>query len=260
MSAPVFVDPAAADARPGDVLLVGGPEGRHASQALRLAVGEAVDVVDGRGIRASGTVSAVFPGRLEVSVGSLSRDDDRPVVLVQALAKGGRDEAAVEAVTELGATGVIPWQASRCVVKWAGKKAQAGRDRWAAIAVAATKVARRARVPEVSDPVPTAGLAPLVDKAVSRGALVLLLDEAATVGIRERVDPVGPGGEVWVLVGPEGSIAPEEAALLAEAGALPTLLGPYILRSGTAGPAAIAAVKALSGDWTPPQGASGALG
>lgn len=260
MSALVFLCPAATGAKPGDVLVLDGSEGLHATQSLRLAPGESVDLVDGKGTRALGTVVSAATGRLEVTVTEVSLEEDRPVVLVQALAKGGRDEAAIEAATELGATRVVPWQAFRSIVRWEGQKAAAGRARWAAIAVAASKAARRAWVPVVSDLVPTTGLEPLVSEAVSRGSLVLLLDERATAGIRERIARAGSVGEVWVIVGPEGSVAPDEAARLTAAGALPTLLGRHILRSGTAGPAAIAALKALVGDWTPPQGASGALG
>jgi 16S rRNA (uracil1498-N3)-methyltransferase len=260
MSAPVFVCPSAAAARAGDLVTLEGPEGHHAVEVQRLGIGEELDLVDGRGTRASGVVTALSPGRLQAMVQSVSRDADRPLVLVQALAKHKRDEAAIEAATEMGVTRVVPWRASRSVVRWEGNKAEAGRARWASLVVAAAKVARRALVPEVSSPVTTPGLVTLVSEAVTRGATVLLLHEDAGVGIAERAESLGAENEVWVIVGPEGSIADEEVAALTEAGALPARLGPYILRSGTAGPAALAALKTLAGDWTPPAEGTRALG
>lgn len=260
MSAPVFLCPEVADARVGDTLVLNGPEGHHASQVRRLGVGEAIDLVDGKGARASGVVVTVSVGRVEARVDAITRDADRPFVLVQALAKGGRDESGIEAATELGVTRVIPWEASRSVVRWTGRKAESGRERWAAVVLSAAKVARRALVPGVESLVTTPRLVTLVEEAVSAGAVVLLLHEEAGTGIVERAGRVGASKEAWVIVGPEGGISDEEVSALAGAGALPTRLGPYVLRSGTAGPAALAALSALGGAWTPPTGGSGALG
>ncbi|MBN2176857.1 MAG: 16S rRNA (uracil(1498)-N(3))-methyltransferase [Demequinaceae bacterium] len=260
MSAPVFLCPAVAAARVGGTVTLDGPEGHHAVEVQRLGVGERIDLVDGQGTRARSCVMAVSAGRLEAKVEAVSRDADRPLVLVQALAKHKRDEAAIEAATELGVTRVVPWQASRSIVRWEGRKAEAGRARWASVVAQAAKVARRALVPEVSDPVSSPELVALVSEAASRGAIVLLLHEDAGVGIAERVERLGEQTEAWIVVGPEGSIADDEAADLTRAGALATRLGPYILRSGSAGPAALAALKALTGDWTPPTEGERALG
>lgn len=260
MSSPVFIHPVAQGVQANDILVLDGPEGHHAAQVQRLRVGQAIDLVDGWGLRASGLVVGVSTGRVEVRVETVSRDIDRPLVLVQALTKGNRDESAIEAATELGVTRVVPWQASRSVVRWEGKKAETGRERWGAIVSAAAKVARRALIPEVLGMVTTPGLVALISEATSAGALVLLLHEGAGEGISGRVLTPEAVGETWLLIGPEGGIDDEEVSALVDAGALPTRLGPYILRSGTAGPAAIAAFSALGGRWDPPTREVRALG
>lgn len=254
MSSPVFLDAAASTASAGDVIVVEGGEARHAS-VTRLAPGERVDIVDGAGARASGVVVEGSPERLEVRVDATSFDDDPEVVLVQALAKGGRDEEAVEAATQLGATRVIPWAAERSIVQWRGAKAEKGRSSWQDRVVAAAKQSRRARVPVVDPLVTTATLGGLVEQAVGRGATVLVLHETATQPLALPVRPGEPFEPLWLIVGPEGGIADGELDALVTAGGVATRLGPYVLRASEAGPAAIAAASALRGAWAAPPSA-----
>ncbi|GIG55484.1 16S rRNA (uracil(1498)-N(3))-methyltransferase [Demequina activiva] len=248
MSAPVFLCPKAADARPGDVLAVDGDEGRHAVTVQRRAVGEAVDLVDGLGRRASGEIIEAGGGQMRVRVAAVAQDHDAEVVLVQALAKGGRDEQAVESAIELGATRIVPWGAQRSIVQWRGPKADKARDKWAALVVAATKQSRRARVASVDAVVSTAQLTRLVADAVGDGACVLVLHEAAA-GPLTAVPWEDPRQPVWLIVGPEGGISDDELEQLRSAGARPVVLGPHVLRASSAGPAAIAALAAVRGTW-----------
>ncbi len=244
----MFVAPAAASARPGDLLALDGPEARHAVTVQRRRVGEVIDLVDGAGTRARGPIEAVGDGALEIRVEAVSRDDDPEVVLVQALAKGGRDEQAVEAAVELGATRIVPWAAARCIVQWKGPKAAKGRASWESQALAAAKQSRRALVPAVDPAVATPALAALVRDAVAAGARVLILHEEAAVPLTSLTwdDARTP---VWCIVGPEGGIADDEVTALTEAGAVPVVLGPHVLRASSAGPAAIAALAAGRGTW-----------
>src|SRR5690606_9018004 len=120
MTAPVFVHPGIAGANAGDVVTLEGQEARHAGTVQRRGVGEVIELIDGRGVRAQGEIVEVRTGSLDVRIGAMSSDDDPTVVLVQALAKAGRDEQAVESATELGVTKVIPWAADRSIVQWKG--------------------------------------------------------------------------------------------------------------------------------------------
>lgn len=103
----------------GEVFVLEGPEARHAVTVKRLAPGEPVDIVDGAGTRMSGKVLAASPSGLDVECGSVAveQQPDTRLVLVQALAKGDRDELAIETATELGIDAVIPWQSERSIVR-----------------------------------------------------------------------------------------------------------------------------------------------
>uniref|UniRef100_UPI0039EEB7E9 RsmE family RNA methyltransferase n=1 Tax=Sinomonas sp. G460-2 TaxID=3393464 RepID=UPI0039EEB7E9 len=124
MSNPVFFVPAGSldGLVAGSTATVTGPEGRHAATVRRLGRGEPVDLVDGRGTRARGRVSRAEGDVLAVVLDAVDREPQPPyrLVLVQALAKGDRDELAAEAATELGADVVVPWQAERSIVRWKG--------------------------------------------------------------------------------------------------------------------------------------------
>ena len=252
MSAPVFLaDPGfLADLGPGDRYVLGGAEARHAGVVQRRRAGERVDVADGAGVRLRCVIAAVAPG--EVALDVVERvDEPAPavrLVLAQALAKGDRDEMAIEAATEVGADGVVPWQASRSVVVWRGDRAAKSRARWVAGVREAAKQSRRARVPDVAEPVDTRGLAARAGEVVAAGGVVLVLHEAAA---RPLADVPLPGaGEVLVVVGPEGGIAEEEVAALTDRGAVAVRLGPHVLRTSTAGPVALAVLAERLGRWS----------
>jgi 16S rRNA (uracil1498-N3)-methyltransferase len=157
------------------------------------------------------------------------------LVLVQALAKGGRDELAVETATELGVDAVVPWQAGRSVVVWAGERGERSRRKWAGVARAAAKQSRRPTV------------AALVAQAVAAGGAALVLHEDARPGLVDVLLP--SAGEVLVLVGPEGGIGDDELRGLTGAGAVAVRLGPEVLRTSSAGAAALAVLSVRLGRW-----------
>lgn len=252
MTAPVFVvDAGVLDGvGVGDAWTLTGPEARHAASVQRLRPGEPIEVVDGVGTRLIGEVApGSGPAAVEIAVLEVRRDPVATprLVLVQALAKGGRDEMAVEAATELGVDAVRPWQSERSVVQWRGEKAAKGEQRWRSLVHAATKVARRSWLPEVQPFVRGRGLVDVVAEAVARGAVVLVLHEVASEPMTE-VDVDGVP-EIAVVIGPEGGISDTEISALTAAGGRPVLLGPNVLRSSTAGPAALAVLNARTARW-----------
>lgn len=248
VSAPVFVSESAADAVEGDVVTLAGPEGRHAATVQRRTVGERIDLVDGRGRRLRGVIASVGAGELEIAVNEVDHDVGPPITLVQALAKGGRDEQAIEAAVELGVTAVVPWAADRSIVQWKGPKAVKALASWQALCLAAAKQSRRAWVPTAEPLATTRELAARVSAATASGIRVLVLHEDATLALAD-VAWDEPRQPVWLVVGPEGGIADSELSALVEAGAHVVRLGPHVLRASSAGPAAIAALAALRGDW-----------
>lgn len=261
---PVFLAGAEALARlaAGDRFALTGDEARHAASVRRLRAGEAVDLVDGAGRRVHADV--VDAGRAELVVTVTGVEVEPPptvrLVLVQALAKGSRDEDAVETATEVGVDAVVPWQAERSVSVWAGPKAARGVERWRSVAVAAAKQSRRAHVPVVADLVDSKRLAAHVSDVVAADGAVLVLHESATTPLAAAVLPE-PGRvvvhpehaatptRVAVVVGPEGGISDGELARLEQAGAQTVRLGPHVMRTSTAGPVALALLAERLGRW-----------
>lgn len=244
-----LVDDAALAGAVNGLVTLTGAEAHHAASVRRVRVGEEVTLGDGAGAWLTGRVESASPKAVVVAVES-RRDiapPSRRMVLVQALAKGDRDELAVQAATELGVDEIIPWQAARSVSRWDAVKATKGVARWQTIVREAAKQAHRAWVPAVRMPVTTAGVAGLsTDEAT-----VLVLEPSASHPLT-GIPLAGDGstiGDVVIVVGPEGGIAPDELAALEAAGAILVRLGETVLRTSTAGPAALAVVSAALGRW-----------
>ena len=233
----------------GEVRLEGA-EGRHAAGVRRVRPGEVVLVGDGAGTRARATVAEV--ARAAVTLTILERRVDPPpvlrVTLVQALAKGDRGELAVELATEAGVDAVLPWRAERSVARWdeaaRGEKALA---RWRSAAREAAKQARRPVVPPVGDPLTTPELARRVADAES----ALVLEATAATSLADAALPAG--GELVLVVGPEGGITDAEHAALADAGARGVRMGPDVVRTSTAAAVALGALGARTDRWRSPR-------
>ncbi|MFE6775726.1 16S rRNA (uracil(1498)-N(3))-methyltransferase [Streptomyces sp. NPDC057702] len=246
MSAPVFVAEALADAAVGASLTLTGPEGRHAVSVRRLRVGEEVVLTDGAGRGAVGAVAAVEgKDRLTVEVRAV-REEPAPsprVTVVQALPKGDRGEVAVETMTETGVDAVVPWAAARCVTQWRAERGAKALAKWRATAREAGKQSRRLRFPEVADAMGTPGVAELLARA---DFAAVLHEEGATP---LATAPLPARGEIVLVVGPEGGVSPEELAAFAAVGARPYRLGASVLRTSTAGTAALALLLGRTGRW-----------
>lgn len=232
----------------GDTVSVEGAEARHAVTVNRMSVGEVVTVGNGAGVVATGAVTAVASTSFVFVVNAVEIRERAvpPIWLAQALAKGDRDELAIQAATELGVDGVIPWSAARSISRWEGAKVAKGQDRWRAVVREAAKQSARAWIPEVGPLTTTKQLA-----ALAAEAHVIVLDPTRQFpSTLTRTDIAqSDTREIVLVVGPEGGIAPNELELLYAAGATGVRLGDGILRTSTAGPAAIAVLSAKLGRW-----------
>jgi 16S rRNA (uracil1498-N3)-methyltransferase len=237
-----LVDDVPLDAPVGAEIVITGAEAHHAAAVRRVRVGEEVTVGDGRGLWLEAVVTDVAPKRVVAAVTArTSHPAAAPrLVLVQALAKGDRDELAIQAATELGVDEIVPWQAARSVSRWDQTKAAKGVARWQTIVREAAKQAHRAWVPVVSAPVSTAQLAA---RAASR---MLVLEPTASVPLSGVALAPDDARDLVLVVGPEGGIAPEELVALADAGATAARLGTTVLRTSTA---ALAVLNARLGRW-----------
>lgn len=250
MTPPVFVvEPAdLAAAVVGSTVRLSGPEGRHAVTVRRVGAGEPVSLVDGVGRRVVGTVSAILDKQsMDVDVLDVIDEPQEPLtfVVVQALAKGDRGELAVELLTEVGVDEIVPWSAENCVTQWRGDRESKSWQRWADAAKAAAKQSRRTRFPLVA---PLSSTATVLER-IARADVAVVLHEGAARGIGEISCPTE--GEVLLVVGPEGGISPAELDAFGSAGARSVRLGPSVLRTSSAGIAAVAALSARTARWDP---------
>ncbi|MFT4136452.1 16S rRNA (uracil(1498)-N(3))-methyltransferase [Microbacterium sp.] len=230
----------------GGAVVLTGAEAYHAAVVRRVRVGERVTVGDGVGTWGGGEVESVTPKEVVIRVADVAvlPAPSPRVVLVQALAKGDRDELAVQAATELGADEIVPWQAARSVSRWDAAKSAKGVARWSAIVREAAKQAHRAWLPAVTAP---AGLGDLVARAGQ--ARTLVLEPTASARLSDVNLDVDDPRDVVLVVGPEGGMAPAELSALQDAGATLVRLGDTVLRTSTAGPAALALVNVRLGRW-----------
>jgi 16S rRNA (uracil1498-N3)-methyltransferase len=224
----------------GESFTLDGPEGHHAATVQRLRVGEELLLADGRGGTATAMVTAAGRGTLDlriINTGYVEAPDPR-LVVIQGIAKGERGELAVQAMTEAGVDEIVPWAAARSVVQWRGERGERARDRWVATAREAAKQARRPWLPVVAPAAAT--------REVAARATVVLHEEA-----KDRLTTVDlpASGEVALVVGPEGGITPEELATFEAAGARAVRLGDAVLRTSTAGVAALAVLSSRLGRW-----------
>jgi 16S rRNA (uracil1498-N3)-methyltransferase len=245
MSLPFFHHPEVAGLSAGASVTLDGDEGRHAVVVRRTRVGERLVLTDGAGSSAVVTVTAT--GRKELTAGVEEVSRGKPelprVAVVQAIPKGDRGELAVQAMTEAGVDEILPWAAARSVVQWRAERGFKARDRWAATAREAAKQARRAWVPVIG------GDPDISTKAVAKrlDANSLILHEEATEKLSTVELPAT--GEIVVVIGPEGGIDDAELTAFQAAGARAVRLGDNVLRTSTAGVAALSVLAVRLGRW-----------
>lgn len=246
MTAPVFVVEHFDAARGGRYVL-DGPEGRHAVSVKRLRPGEDVVLTDGAGRWADCVVlDTEGKDRLVVQLDAVTEEppEEPRVTVVQALPKGDRGELAVETMTEVGVDTIVPWSAARCITQWKGDRGLKALGKWRATAREAGKQSRRVRFPEVADAATSKQVAALLAGADFAAVLHESGDEPLATA------ELPSSGEIVLVVGPEGGVAPEELALFEGAGAKAYRLGRSVLRTSTAGTAAAAVLLARTGRWS----------
>jgi 16S rRNA (uracil1498-N3)-methyltransferase len=224
--------------------VLSGDEARHASGVARLKAGEAIMVGDGRGTIGRGIAVAVGAGEVVVELQDVNTvpAPSPEIWLVQALAKGDRDELAIQACTELGVDRIIPWQAGRSVSVWKADKATKGQTRWNKIVTEASKQSLRARVPQVSALSTTSDIAQLGEENQ-----LVLLEAQGSDPLSAYIPPKHKN--LVLIVGPEGGIEPAEREVLLDAGAVDLRLGNTVLRTSTAGVAALSVMNSAMGRW-----------
>lgn len=238
----------------GAIVQVAGDEARHAVKVARLRLGERTLVGNGRGAMAGGEVVSLGKDSFAVRIDEVIERPrpERALVLVQALAKGDRDERAVEQATEFGVDEIVPWQAARSVSRWDGagsaEKRAKGVAKWARIAREASKQSVRAYIPQVGDAVT---VAELCEASAAEATAVLVLHPRGEARLSEWAASAeaARANRVMIVIGPEGGFDDAELERLEQAGARVLVLGETVLRTSSAGPAAIAVLNTALGRW-----------
>lgn len=221
-----------------------GEAARHVVKVMRLRAGAPFTVFDGsgrewpaelldeRGAARTGTGAAV------------SRESPLAVTLVQGISRGERMDIAVQKAVELGAAAIQPVFAERSVVQLDARRSARRVAHWQGIAIAACEQCGRNLIPPVAEPVALS-----VWLAGMRGT-ALVLDPTASTALPEVGKRVGaPLATLALLVGPEGGFSDTELEAARAAGCIGVRIGPRVLRTETAGIAALAALQTLYGDY-----------
>ena len=187
---------------------------RHAFKSMRLKKSDLMNLTCGNGRKI--TAETIDPAQAIVQATQIDMLPAPQIKLglIQALAKGGRDEQAVETATEIGADEIIPWQAHRSIVQWKGSKAVKSLEKWKNIATAATEQSRRSFM---------------------------------TLAHQIESGKTEPGKTIYAVAGPEGGISEDEVKQFIDAGALACVIGSNILRASTAGSVALALLSKAVG-------------
>lgn len=233
----------------GDTATVGGAEAHHMTRVLRLGPGDIITLLDGQGSAYRCRIESRQGDEVSCRVLEKQRAGGEPplrVVLVQGLAKGDKMDMVIQKGTELGAAAFVPVICKRSVVRLDGAKGAARQERWQRIAAGAARQCRRALVPDVHQPLAWAAAL----QAIPPGALVLLpWEESSGQGLKQVLQSIlAPPPEVYIIIGPEGGLERAEVEEARRRGAVPVGLGPRILRTETAGLAAITMVLYRWGD------------
>lgn len=215
----------------------------HAVRVLRLGSGTPITLFNGEGGEFRATVEYTGGRKVHARIGvrsEVERESPLRITLVQGLASVERMDYAVQKAVELGVNAIAPVETSRSVTRLSGPRGEKRCEHWRQIAIAACEQCGRNRVPEIRLP---RAIGDWLSDASS--ALRLLLAPEATQTLA-ALEP--PRGEIELLTGPEGGLSSDEVAAARRAGFRPVNLGPRILRTETAGVAALAAMSALWGD------------
>ncbi len=220
------------------------PVARHAVRVLRLPPGAAVVLFDGRGGEYDARIERIERDRVVAALGAwrdVERESGLAVTLIQAVQAGEKMDYTVQKAVELGVSHIVPVDSRRSVTRLSGERAARRVAHWQGVAAAACEQCGRNQVPQ---------LAPLekLENWLARpanGALRLILAPDA----EQALVDLPPVNNVQLLIGAEGGLDPQEIVAAQQVGFKAVRMGPRILRTETAGLAALAAMQALWGDF-----------
>ncbi|MDR2000957.1 MAG: 16S rRNA (uracil(1498)-N(3))-methyltransferase [Zoogloeaceae bacterium] len=230
---------------PGANIALPPDAAHHAAKVLRLGEGDRIILFDGRGGEWTGRLR--HAGKtVNAAIESFNADDRQPpvsITLAQGLPAADKMDWIVQKAVELGVTRIVPVACRRSVIRLSGERMERRVAHWQAVAIAACEQCRRNLVPEIT---PLIELPQFLGAAAADDNTRLILAPGAETRLAGLPKPASA---ITLLIGPEGGFEDSELAAAASAAFHPVSLGPRVLRTETAGPAALAAMMALWGDF-----------
>ena len=230
---------------PGQEIELPQQAGEHVVRVLRLERGQPLRLFDGNGNEHEAELASIarrtVTALVKQAIAANDRESPLRITLGQGIARGEKMDWILQKATELGVARIVPLVTARTEVRLDATRAERRLAHWRAVIASACEQCGRNRLPQLSEPLRLGDwAAALGDDAGHR----LALDPDGTRGVRD----LAPGTAVTLAVGPEGGLSEQDHASLAAAGFEGLRLGPRILRTETAGLAAVAALQALHGD------------
>ena len=221
-------------------------DARHALKVLRMRVGDDAEIIF-RESRFHAVLDRIAEDRVELFPrSSLPSTEPRlAVTLFQGIPKGDKMDWVIQKNVEMGITRIVPVEFSRCVVRFSGAEAAKKQERWQKIAREAGKQSGRCRIPEVAAPVSVSSLPGLFSSCEQ---VAVPWEECTQGGPLSYVQRHPSLSSLGIVIGPEGGIAPEEIDLFRSCGCETLTLGKRILRTETAGLAALSVFYGLYGE------------
>lgn len=230
---------------PGAHIELPEPVARHAVRVLRLPPGAPIVLFDGRGGEYQARIERIERERVVAALGAWEqqeRESPLEITLIQALQAGEKMDFTIQKAVELGVTAIVPVESRRSVTRLSGDRATRRVAHWQGVSAAACEQSGRNQVPPVTA---VERLDAWLSRTVPEGTLRLMLAPGASQTLTE----LAPAHRVQLLVGAEGGLDPQELVAAEQVGFQAVRLGPRILRTETAGLAALAALQTLWGDF-----------
>ncbi len=231
----------------GETVVLKGQAAHYLTRVLRLSVADAVTLFNGNGENYSGEVHEIDRQRVLISLSSKQdpgTESPLKIMLVQAISRGERMDYTVQKAAELGVHSVQPLFTSRVAVRLDDKRRVKRLEHWRGVMTSACEQCGRAVVPQIMEPLSMTDW--LADDDTEHDTQRLVLDPDA--GLKLSNCKIA-GDSVSVLIGPEGGFSPDEIKQMAAKGVTGVSLGPRIFRTESAGPAAIAVLQVIAGDF-----------
>lgn len=219
---------------------ISGEEAKHISRVLRMQAGDMLVLFDGSGYDFLAKIVDISPEEVTVEVSNKQYSTQEPqvaVTLYQAVIKSDHMDYVTQKCTELGVSEVVPYLSARCVKRPDKKAAEKLRERQQRIAKEAAKQCGRSCIPVVRELTTIS----LIAKEIRESFTLLAYEDEKKKNIKQCLQE-GISQKISVIIGPEGGFEPDEVAILKESGACVCTLGNLILRSETAGAAALAMI------------------